>query len=131
MGKQENRIPTDIPRYKKRSGKHAPQKSDHKHDYEFCVFRYPMPVFSREKGYTYEDGGYKIGSVCMVCGKIGPGPSGKDMVWFTTEKNGRWLRTDWSEKAKREFDPATRSLPCFRLRDLFLQKTVDLEHDAE
>lgn len=58
-------IPDDIPKYKKKSTRHPPKKSRHKHTYEDCLLNV-----------EYEMGGILYDSVflseyCAICGKIG------------------------------------------------------------
>ena len=109
-------IQNDVPRYRKKSKKKGEPKSDHKHVYEPCVFAYHGTHLERNKGFVPDDYlSYTIGTCCRTCGKIGARYH-RDLEWMQRlnywPSRGNW-REQWTEKALREFDPATRTLPCY------------------
>lgn len=81
-------------------------------------------------GYSAEKGFYKttelnVGTYCPLCGKVG---AVEDIEFkVNTSPLNKFYCYEWSEKAKREFDPATRTLPFFKLdqfKDKFVMTTV-------
>ena len=109
----------DIPRYKKKAKKKSAAKADHKHRFEPCVFRLDDLRFDEAHGFVREpDAAFSIGTYCPVCGKIG---TTINREWLD-ERQGCWpilFQARWSERARREFDESTRTLPCFYLGDPF------------
>lgn len=121
MGKiQQGSTEDDVAKYRKKRKKKTPKKADHKHEYAPCVFILPQKIFQSEKS---------IGMYCKICGKIDKlwVNSFDNTEWITDEKEaGVWHMSQWSPRALREFDPKTRTLPCFSIEDLF-QKYVRKE----
>lgn len=70
----------DIPKYRKKRVKETPQKSKHKHIYDYQV------LFHRVNNSGQEF--YFSGYLCSVCGKRG------DATFFETDGNGVWLKND-------------------------------------
>ena len=66
----------DIPKYKKKSLKKPPKKSDHKHRYEECGLEIPKYwyVYNHPNKTDVE---CLRGRYCIVCGKI------EDIWWFS------------------------------------------------
>lgn len=61
-------IPDDIPKYRKKSSRHPPKKSKHKHIYKNCLLSYKMSI-------GYSTGESIVDCVCLseyctICGKI-------------------------------------------------------------
>lgn len=119
----------DIPRYRKRSKKRGGKKANHKHIYTSCVLERDAPVFDNAHGLV-ENGRtlFSIGSYCPVCGKIESFI--KDEWRCRRYVSPLIYGRDWNEAAEREFNPETRTLPYFRVHDLF-QKYVTLPEEAQ
>lgn len=110
----------EFPRYRKKSTRRPPKKSNHKHLYQYCVLRerHHTPFGVRDE--------LVIGTYCPTCGKIGwRGGLEKD-GWIINDAHPPFIHHEWSDKAKREFDPATRTLPFFDVTDLIGQKFVEV-----
>lgn len=68
----------DIPKYKKKSSKKHAKKSDHKHRYEPCVFKYSS-LWYLAKPESHIVGDLEVinktiksnGTYCPICGKVG------------------------------------------------------------
>ena len=118
----------DIPRYKKKAKKPRTPKSDHKHIYQNCVFKYGGIQFSNGHGFVKDDR-MSIGTYCPICGKIG---TTYDTGWTRNltywPSSSRW-KDMWSEEAMSEFEESTRTLPMFVLGDAF-QKKIEIETSA-
>lgn len=110
----------EFPRYRKASTRRPPRKSNHKHLYKYCVFH--------EHYKNHES--FRIGTYCPDCGKIGYGgiTDLEEDGWMDDLSYGPWAAHEWSCRAKREFDPDTRTLPCFEISD-FRQKFVDMSQE--
>lgn len=102
----------DTPRYRKRAKHASPKKSNHKHDFHPCVYEYPSSTQATKT---------TIGTYCPICGKIGR--------VFDSDQCVRPLNypPTYTEAAKKELDPATRTLPTFPLEDPFRQKYIKQE----
>lgn len=127
-----NNIPNDIPKYRKKSTAKPPAKAKHKHMYEPCLLEYPVQwSLKPHERELYENGRVKtrlrFSSYCPICGKTGETDYGR---WETTFKkhNGviSYLETVLTEEAERELNPATRTLPVFKI-DGWREKFVDIE----
>lgn len=117
----------DAPKYRKKSTKTVPRKADHKHEEAFCVYEYPDSYYTRSKGKlptTY----LSIGTYCPICGKVqrvfttDDKYSNKTMVYHSNCPLGRV----WNDEAKKEFNPATRTLPLFQIDSRWESKFVQL-----
>ena len=62
-------IPDDIPKYKKKSTRHPPKKSKHKHTYEDCLLKIKI-VLKYNTGERIVNR-LHLGNYCTICGKIG------------------------------------------------------------
>lgn len=116
----------EVPRYKKKAKKKTAKKANHKHRFENCVLGFNTVALDKAHGFVpYPT--ISIGAYCPVCGKIGPINIDD---WFEDEYKDRmptlkvWKKR-WNDRAQREFDPCTRTLPYFWLDDQF-QKYVKL-----
>lgn len=115
----------DIPKYRKKSQKKGLSRSKHKHAYENCVFWKHERILDDAKGFIFgPEIEYSIGTYCPICHKIG---TTYDRSWTVDQKDSiaflSFIKTDWTETAKKEFNPET--LPCFRLKDReFFQKFI-------
>ena len=119
----------EIPRYKKKAKKTPPKKLDHKHVFEECVFESATCRLDRAHGFQYDKPQWSIGTYCPICGKIGT--TRKKEGWMKKTANDFGLfsasHDDWNDKALREFNPKTRTLPFFALKEPFgFDKFVDL-----
>lgn len=111
----------EFPRYRKKAKKKTPKKSDHKHVFEYCVINELDNKYAKEV--------YRIGCYCPVCGKIGDchGDLERD-GWLYNAAKLPFYRREWSDKALREFDANTRTLPYFEVADFFA-KYVKLDDE--
>ena len=121
-----NFVEDEQPRYKKKSQKKPPAKSNHKHNYQPCVFEYNSIEFSKGKGFVQKPDA-QIGNYCTVCGKID--------YRFDSERWVKWVqmlayptcgKSEYTEEAKKELNPETRTLPTFWVDDIWKQKFVKL-----
>ena len=109
----------DIPRYRKRSNKKAPAKAKHKHEFANCVYVIASVRLDTAHGFVPAQR-LSIGTYCPMCGKIG---TTFDSTWRVD--SNRWSAFGvWADKAQKEFDESTRTLPVFRIDDVFKQKYV-------
>lgn len=120
----------DTPKYRKRAKKGGKPKADHKHAYTWCVFGFHGIHLSGKHGFVPdEETTFTIGTYCPVCGKIGL-HSTSDPRWYKQldyyPRKTEW-RDIYTERALREFDPGTRTLPYFFLDDHWFQKYVDIK----
>jgi len=115
----------EFPRYRKKTKRHPPAKSDHKHSYTYCVFheRIKTPF-----GYNEE---FRIGIYCSVCGKIGSTGFLERDGWLENVAQRPWVSHEWTAKAKMEFAASTRSLPCFEIFDAVRQKFVNVNQEGQ
>lgn len=114
----------EIPKYKKKARKKPPKKANHKHEWASCVYQTDSVAYSREKGF-YKTAELTIGKYCPICGKIGV--IGDQDYRINTSQIPKFFHMEWSEKALKEFNPATRTLPFFRInqfRDKFVEMTT-------
>lgn len=113
--------------YKPTKKKKKPKKANHKHVYENCVYDI---VFDPAHGFR-DKIYHSIGTYCSICGKIGDLCDDENMKWYK-KQCGKFgisnpiCHSELTEEAKREFDPATRTLPYFFVSDWF-QKEVQLD----
>lgn len=117
-------IDTDIPKYRKKSIKNVPTKSKHKHEYKFVVFYvHDKDMFNKPIAYN------TIGTCCTICGKIGDIVSHDPSYVEPFDKwvsNSGLIGKKWNDKAKKEFNPETRTLPFFEIKDQWKQKFVEI-----
>ena len=94
-------------KYRKKSRHRPPKKSKHKHDYQPCVMRAPVPSFDKVHGMVPI---YKLvkASYCTICGKI----EDYDFVNLIIETGIK--------------EEEILTLPTFTVEDLFLAKYVNL-----
>ena len=111
----------EFPRYRKKSQRKPPKKSDHKHEYTYCVFHEHIKTMF---GFTEE---FRIGTYCPICGKIGGRGDLEKDGWLVNSASPPWVCHGWSDKAKKEFIASTRTLPYFEISDFFSQKFVDVD----
>ena len=114
----------DLPRYRKKAKKKTPAKADHKHEFVNCVYEIDTERLDPSHGFV-TDTRFSIGTYCRVCGKIG---THFDRSWRDSDPVPSWCRMfceKWSARAEAEFNEATRTLPLFRIHDLFKQKYVE------
>lgn len=67
-----------------------------------------------------------FGDYCVVCGKIGHRSDNRWMERVPTSIRGVFS-FEYTEEAKRELNRGTRTLPTFRLKDIWTQKFVQIE----
>ena len=118
-------------RYRKKSQKKAPKKINHRHEFADCVLQYNGMRLDKAHGFVYDDTRWRMGRYCIICGKIGD----SDAEWrerWTADGRKYLFAENWNDAAKREFDPKTRTLPCFMLKDNYgFDKFVDLGGQVE
>ena len=115
----------DIPKYRKKSQKKPPKKADHKHEWANCVYETDTFGYSKEKGF-YKTTELTVGKYCPICGKIGAVIDQDYRI--NTSEFPKFYCLEWSEKALKEFDPKTRTLPFFRIdqfKDKFVEQSVE------
>lgn len=112
----------DIPKYRKKSQKKPPKKANHKHEWSNCVYETDSMNYSIEKGF-FRTTELTIGKYCPICGKIGEISDRNYRI--NTSQYSHFFHYEWSKEAIREFDPATRTLPFFRI-DQFKDKFVEM-----
>lgn len=110
--------------HKKKAKKNTPAKSDHKHEFKPCILTFNEPKYDRRLGFVPTPVEH-FSSYCPVCGKIG---SQDHQRWWKWEswKGTRAGRSVYTDEAKRELDPETRTLPTFHIDSMF-DKFVGLE----
>ena len=122
---------TEIPKYRKRSKKKYPGKADHKHKFVNCVYEIPKLRLDEARGFVCDRVELTVGTYCQLCGKIG---THFDLEWKEKEDKPLWngwvVGEKWSARAEAEFNEQTRTLPFFRVNDMFKQKYVELEDEA-
>lgn len=119
-----------VPKYKKPAKHVYHKKSDHTHRYNFCVYEYDFPASVPDRESTRE---VSIGTYCPVCGKVGARFT-RDLRYVHRSekfKNRFYLSYNWNEEAKKEFDLATRTLPCFFLDHWAETKYVNLNEGTK
>lgn len=120
--------PNEIPKYRKRSQKHGTKKSDHKHEYKSCVYKVEALSFNKAHGFANDGESFMtIGTYCPICGKIG---TFSEEGWNYRDYSGPSMfpmcyTRRWTERAEREFNESTRTLPFFRVKSIF-EKRVDI-----
>lgn len=108
------------PKYKKKSHKQHEKKSNHPHVWSNCVYEFDTPDYSKALTTGMKTKReLSIGTYCSICGKIG---TTMDLSWREDVDLKSWIHSkvigrDWSDTAKQEFDPKTRTLPCFYIGD--------------
>lgn len=112
--------------YKKKAKRKPVSKARHKHEYSPCVFEYDSIRFDDMHGIVPTPA-VSIGAYCSVCGKVGSLERSEWMRWVPTRKGGTAGRSEYTERAKRELNPSTRTLPTFRLDNGPFQKYVCLK----
>lgn len=117
----------DETRYRKRSARKPPTKSKHKHDYQPCVFEFDGLELSKEHGFTNTKPDAKLGSYCTICGKIGYPDPGRWTTFVPVQPGAKAGRSVYTDEALAELNKETRTLPTFRLEDVWRQKFVSTE----
>lgn len=122
----------EIPKYKKKAKKAKKvyhKKADHTHRYDYCVYEYDIPVYNEVHGMITKRK-FAIGTYCPICGKIGARFVRDDKYSKHTDKcagHFHFVGHEWNDKALKEFNPETRTLPYAFLEDMFTTKYVNLE----
>lgn len=110
----------ETPKYKKKAKHKAPKKADHKHLCEPCVLETPKDWFNK----PHDRSGAmnrSIAGYCPICGKLDTIKDkslwyGKDTVFIG---NLQFTESVLTEEGRRQMNPCTRTLPCFRVDDPF------------
>lgn len=116
-----NNITNDIPKYRKKSSASPPTKAKHKHAYEPCLIEHPLDWWNKPHERKRYLPHLTFTSYCPVCGKVGGGDPRR---WFVSGKKYDdvgcpYVTVEHTDEAKRELDPATRTLPVFKVDDPF------------
>ena len=117
----------DIPRYKKKAKHSPPKKAKHKHEFMPCVLEFEVPRYDKQHGQVMVKD-VRIDGYCPICGKIDR-PHNWEHWWTHDVRYDGFSRAflmQSSEAAKRELDPATRTLPTFWVDDWMFPKYVSL-----
>ena len=118
----------DVPKYKKKSQKKPPKKANHKHQFKTCIIEIPLDWHKKPHERNGEMTPH-LYEYCFICGKVGRYEPDYEKFW-TREKrfNGvfNYYETVPTEEGTIELNPATRTLPTFRVDDIF-PKFVKLE----
>lgn len=109
--------------------KKTPKKSNHRHTYKDCVCSIPAIKYIPEKGYVKTDRRLVFWSYCPKCGKLRWFPSTNKWQKRVYDEQFPAFRFEWTEAAKREFNPETRTLPYFEIDDEW-QKYVEIEDEC-
>ena len=116
-------------RYRKKSKRKVAPKAKHKHNFVPCVFEFNGVQLDRAKGFIPKpDVG--LGYYCPICGKIGNGDIDQWFQWVPMRPGSKAGRSEYTDLAKTELDPTTRTLPTFWLDDRWGQKYVTLPEVA-
>ena len=118
-------ISDDIPKYKKKSANKPPKKTKHKHTYEQCLIEYPEQYYLKEHNRNGKTQ-LHFASYCPICGKVNIADIKR---WYVDTKHSdgvrSWIEVDYTDEAKQELNPETRTLPVFH-GDSWLPKFVDI-----
>jgi hypothetical protein len=121
-------IPNDVPKYRKKSRARPPAKATHKHVYEPCLLEEFVEWYLKPHLRKSDETKLEFASYCPVCGKVGD--MERDRWWTTVKKhNGShsYLEHVYTDEGKKELDPATRTLPVFRVGEEWNCKFVNIE----
>ena len=122
---------SDVPKYRKKSKKSSPKKSNHEHEYEFCVFEYEGFSLSDTLG-IQNVMEHSIGTYCRICGKIGDIQT-RDSKWVSDSSvynRGVAVGYKYNDDSLVQLNPETRTLPLFSIGNMWKVKYVNLE-DAQ
>lgn len=112
----------EVTPYKKKTQSKPPKKARHKHDYQPCIFEYDGIRLDKAHGFVPSpDTGF--GSYCTICGKIGASNHDRWSRWVPVN-GGPAGHSEYTEEAQIELNPETRTLPTFRIEDIWSQKFV-------
>ena len=112
-------IPSDIPKYQKKSTAKPPAKAKHKHVYEPCLIEQLELWYCKPHERKSNKTMLRFKTYCPICGKVSPQDTKR---WWTSVKKH-------TEEAERELNPATRTLPVFYIGDEWRPKFVDIEEE--
>lgn len=118
----------DIPKFRKKSQKTPPKKAKHSHLREPCIIEMPSDWYKKPHERSGEMTSHFY-AYCPICGKVTGYNPDKERWWTRVERcNGsfHYLETVPSAEGEKELNPATRTLPTFRVDDIF-PKFVNLE----
>lgn len=119
-------------KHRKRSKKRPPAKAGHKHDFQPCMFQTYRKHFDRVHGYVQTgEPSFSFGSYCPICGKTSRSDIDQWLLWVPLHPGSQGGRFEYTDRAKAELDPATRTLPTFIINDRFPPKYVSLENQTK
>lgn len=109
--------------HRKRAKRKTVKKSRHRHNFQPCVFEFEGIRYDKNYGFvTMPDA--SIGTYCPICGKIGSFCAQGWRQWKPLNASNRGGSFTYTDIAKKELNPQTRTLPTFHLRDKYSQKNV-------
>lgn len=108
--------------YKKKMRRKPSKKARHKHDYQPCVFEYDGIRLDKAHGFVPSPN-MGFGSYCTICGKIGGSDHDRWSRWVPVN-GGPAGHSEYTEEAQIELNPETRTLPTFRVEDIWSQKFI-------
>lgn len=100
----------DVVKYRKKRQHRPPKKSNHKHNYQPCLFSSPIDDFDIEKGFHPVRKIFR-GIYCSECGKVGE----LNFLDYIT--------------GKKITEEEVLTLPLFDVDNVFMTKFVDLEEN--
>ena len=123
-------ITNDIPKYRKKSTARPPAKAKHKHEYEPCLLEQLEEWYCKPHERKTNKTRLMFASYCPFCGKTNS--PDRDRWWTTVKKNNgmfSYLESVHTKEAKRELNPATRTLPVFYVGSEWRPKFVDINKE--
>lgn len=105
----EDYAENDVARYKKKSARKVPAKSNHKHSFQPCILDSYGVEYSREIGF-YQVPELSVGTYCSICGKL----------------HNRWFG-GYTDEERKQLNPASRTWPMFHVEDMIRTKYVNIE----
>lgn len=112
----------EVTPYKKKTRRKPPKKAKHKHDYQPCIFEYDGIRLDKAHGFV-PNPNTGFGSYCTICGKIGDSDHNRWTRWVPIN-GGPAGHSEYTEAAQIELNPETRTLPTFRIDNIWSQKFV-------
>ena len=123
----------------KHKKKKSVKKSNHKHDYQFCLIEYNKDTLDKNRGYIPKKS-FAFTKYCTICGKINDELTPEEINLFY--KNNKhnfnissfllpYLKKEYTDFAKLQFNSDTRTIPIFYLDNYYNKKYIDLNKLGE
>jgi len=116
----------DVPRYRKKAASKGLKRSNHKHQYEPCLLEFdkpPNPYTGKSEGTITI-----FRSYCILCGKVGAPDLQR---WFLSPTKNYLWPTGFTDEAKLQLCPETRTIRLFRVKDGYFTKYVPISDDVK